>query len=89
MSKKEKLLKKCTDSPPKSDLTYDELKTLLESPGYEKIEGSGSRVKFFNQSIRDVVVLHKPHPGNILNKATLRDIREKLEKFLEKYEATA
>lgn len=81
-------MKKFMDSPPRNDLTYDELKTLLESLGYEKIEGSGSRVKFFNQSIRDVVLLHKPHPGNILNKATLRDIQEKLGKFLDKYEVT-
>ena len=81
MSKKEKLLKKFTETPPKNDLTYDELETLLESLGYQKVEGSGSRVKFFNNSLRDLILLHKPHPGNILNKATLRDIREKLKKF--------
>ncbi len=45
MSKKEKLFKKFIETPPKSDLTYDELKTLLESLGYQKIEGSGSKGK--------------------------------------------
>ena len=82
MSKKEKLLKRFTAVPPKSDLTYDELKTLLESLGYQKIEGSGSRVKFFNEAIRDLILLHKPHPGNILNKATIRDVQKKLKKIL-------
>ena len=81
MSKKEKLLKKFTEVLPKSNLTYDELKTLLESLGYQKIEGSGSRVKFFNEAIRDLILLHKPHPGNILNKATIRDIQKKLRKI--------
>ena len=82
MSKKEKLLKKLTDVSPKDGLTYDELKTLLESLGYRKIEGSGSRVKFFNEKIRDLILLHKPHPGNILNKATIRDVQRKLKKIL-------
>ena len=82
MSKKEKLLKKFTDDPPKDGLTYDELKALLESLGYRKIEGSGSRVRFFNEAIRDLILLHKPHPGNILNKATIRDVQRKLRKIL-------
>jgi len=82
VSKKEKLLKKFTDVPPKDGLTYDELKALLESLGYRKIEGSGSRVRFFNEAIRDLILLHKPHPGNILNKATIRDVQRKLRKIL-------
>lgn len=83
MSKKEKLVKKFTTVPARSDLTYDELETLLESLGYEKIEGSGSRVKFFNEAIRDLILLHKPHPGNIINKATVRDVQKKLKNILE------
>jgi len=83
VSKKEKLLKKFNTVPPRSDLTYDELKTLLESLGYKKIEGSGSRVKFFNEEIRDLILLHKPHPGNIINKATIKDVQKKLKNILE------
>lgn len=82
MSKKEKLIKKFTAVPPRNDLTYDELKTLLDSFGYRRIEGSGSRVKFFNEEIRDLILLHKPHPGNILNKATIKDIQKKLKNIL-------
>ncbi|HLP46690.1 MAG TPA: type II toxin-antitoxin system HicA family toxin [Candidatus Deferrimicrobium sp.] len=83
MSKKEKLIKKFTTVPVKSDLTYTDLKTLLESLGYKEIEGSGSRVKFFNEEIRDLILLHKPHPGNILNKATIKDIQKKLKNIME------
>jgi predicted RNA binding protein YcfA (HicA-like mRNA interferase family) len=83
VSKKEKLLKKFTATPPRSDLTYNELKTLLEHFEYEEIEGKGSRVKFFNEKMRDLIILHKPHPGNILNKATVKDIQKKLEKILD------
>ncbi|MGD2092060.1 MAG: type II toxin-antitoxin system HicA family toxin [Candidatus Aminicenantes bacterium] len=82
MSKKEKLLKKFTTVPPRSDLTYNELQTLLESLGYKTIEASGSRVKFYNEEIRDLILLHKPHPGNILNKATVRDVQKKLKNIL-------
>lgn len=82
MSKKEKLIQKFTTVPQRSDLTFDELNTLLEYLGYKKIEGSGSRVKFFNEEIRDLILLHKPHPGNILNKATIKDIQKKLKNIL-------
>lgn len=83
MSKKEKLIKKFATVPARSDLTFDELETLLESLGYKKVEGSGSRVKFFNEAIRDLILLHKPHPGNIINKATVRDVQKKLKNILE------
>jgi hypothetical protein len=83
VSKKEKLIKKFTTVPARSDLTFDELETLLEGLGYKKVEGSGSRVKFFNEAIRDLILLHKPHPGNIINKATVRDVQKKLKNILE------
>lgn len=83
MSKKEKLIKKFTTVPARSDLTFDELETLLEGLGYKKVEGSGARVKFFNEAIRDLILLHKPHPGNIINKATVRDVQKKLKNILE------
>lgn len=83
MSRIEKLIKKFTTVPARSDLTFDELETLLENLGYNKVEGSGSRVKFFNETIRDLILLHKPHPGNIINKATVRDVQKKLKNILE------
>lgn len=54
----------------------------MESLNYEKIEGSGSRVKFFNREVRDLILLHKPHPGTILNRATVKDVQKKLKNLL-------
>ena len=49
MSKKDKLLTKFLENPPRRDLTFKELTTLLLSLNFEKIEGSGSAVKFYNK----------------------------------------
>jgi len=78
MSRKEKLLKKFLETPARKDLTFSGLKTLLTGFGFAIIEGSGSRVKFYNEQKNLLVVLHKPHPSDILNVATVRDIQEVL-----------
>jgi hypothetical protein len=36
-------------NPISKTLTFDELETLLISLGFEKIDGAGSRIKFFNK----------------------------------------
>lgn len=46
------------------DFTYNELKMLLMSFGYNEVQGSGSRVCFSKDNHK--IKLHKPHPGNIL-----------------------
>ncbi len=80
MSKKDKLIEKLKSKP--KDFTYDELKTLLNYLGfyeYNKGKTSGSRVKFLNAN--DVkIVLHKPHPSNILKPYQIKDAIEILEK---------
>jgi predicted RNA binding protein YcfA (HicA-like mRNA interferase family) len=79
MSKKDKLLKKFLATPPKKDLTFEELESLLYACGYVKLEGKGSAVKFYHQ-IKDVLInLHKPHPSNIIKVYLVRQIRNKLE----------
>jgi CHAT domain-containing protein len=45
---KYKLLDRFLIQPIKKDLTFNELKTLLTSLGYQKIQGSRSRVKFYH-----------------------------------------
>lgn len=65
MSKKEKLLKKFLETPSRTDLRYLELESLLISLGFEKLEGSGSALKFTNSS-KKIIRFHKPHPSNIL-----------------------
>jgi len=42
------------------------LKTLLKGFGYKEKQGKGSRVKFYLENSRNLIILHKPHPGAIL-----------------------
>lgn len=81
MSKKEKLLQKFLETPPRSDLTYTELESLLISFGFRKKEGSGSAVKFLHPK-RPSIYLHKPHPSNILKRYIIKDIQSKITSFL-------
>lgn len=78
MSKKDKLLKKFLNVPPKKDLTFEELESLLISCGYSKLEGKGSAVKFYHQEKDNLINLHKPHPGNILKVYLVKQIQYKL-----------
>lgn len=82
MSKKDKLLERFLKVPPNKDLTFDELQTLLLGFGYEKIEGSGSAVKFYNKEKDSLINLHKPHPSNILKIYLVKQIQAKLKEIL-------
>lgn len=82
MSKKDKLLKRFLAKPIKNDLTFDELETLLVFLDYQKIQGSGSRVKFYHKLRRSVINLHKPHPNNALKVYLVKQIQEKLKELL-------
>jgi len=62
MSKIDKLLLRLLSYP--KDFTYNELKTLLFSFGYNEVQGAGSRVCFSKENHK--IKLHRPHPGNIL-----------------------
>ena len=75
MTKIDKLLRKFLNNP--KDFTWNELIKLLKSFGFEKLEGSGSRVKFINPD-KDVIELHKPHPGNIIKPYIIKKIIIKL-----------
>ena len=63
------------------DFTYDELKTLLNYLGFNeenKGKTSGSRVEFQN-GLGIKIVLHKPHPSNIIKPYKINDIISILE----------
>lgn len=78
MSQKKKLIERFCLLP--KDFTYDELKTMLESMGYkEDTKPNGSRVRFYNQKLDSLILLHKPHPRNIVTSGALKDVKEKLE----------
>ena len=78
MGTKEKLRERFLKRP--SDFTFDELERLLEGYGYErsnKGRTSGSRLIFRNGDKRPVM-LHKPHPGNIMKEYALKQVLEDL-----------
>lgn len=79
MSQIEKLKTRILTLP--SDFTYMDTKKLLSHLGYKeynKGKTSGSRVKFYREVDKCIILLHKPHPGDIVGKATLTDLVEQL-----------
>ena len=61
------------------DYTYSEAKYLLGQLGFvenNKGKTSGSRVKFFRASDGKIILLHKPHPSDIMNINSVRDLLE-------------
>ncbi len=75
MSKLEKAIRRLKATP--KDYTYSEAKQLLGQLGFEesmKGKTSGSRVKFFRPADQSIILLHKPHPGDIMSPATVRDL---------------
>ena len=82
MSKKDKLLIRFLEKPPRNDLTFKELTSLLSYLGFKKIEGAGSAVKFFNKEKDLLINLHKPHPSDILKVYIVKQIQEKLKELI-------
>jgi hypothetical protein len=81
MSKAKKFLERFSLKP--KDFTYNELKRLLRSFGYEEAKTgktAGSRAAFINRANRHIIRLHKPHPGNILKHYQLNSIEEALKR---------
>ena len=80
MGTKEKLRERFLKMP--SDFTFDEMQRLLESYGYEKGnkgKTSGSRIIFKNGDKRPIM-LHKPHPGNIVKRYAMKQVYNDLKK---------
>ena len=78
MGTKDKLIERFRKVP--SDFTFDELVTLLCRLGYKKEEKgktSGSRAIFTHLNAAPILV-HKPHPGNTVQKYVMRRILREL-----------
>ncbi len=78
MGTKEKLRERFLKMP--SDFTFDEMQRLLEGYCYErgnKGKTSGSRLIFKNGDKRPIM-LHKPHPGNIVKEYAMKQVLEEL-----------
>lgn len=74
MSKIEKLIQKLLSGP--KDMTWDELIKIFSYYGYKEIKHGktgGSRRKFIDDD-RNIISLHKPHPGSILKTYIVNDI---------------
>ena len=83
MSTKDKALLRILQRP--KGYTYREAKALLEQMGFEeysKGKTSGSRVKFFRASDKRVVMLHKPHPGDVMTPGAVRDLATFIERLV-------
>ncbi len=78
MGKAEKLLDRFVKIP--KDLTWDELTSVLAGFGYFLLKNGktgGSRRKFVNKS-NSIIILHKPHPGNIVKQYALKQVIDHL-----------
>ena len=67
MSKLDKAKQRLKSIP--KDYTYTEAQYLLGQLGFvedNKGKTSGSRVKFYRYSDGEMVLLHKPHPSNVM-----------------------
>jgi predicted RNA binding protein YcfA (HicA-like mRNA interferase family) len=72
VSKADKLLNRICSKP--KDFTWGELTTLLAGFGFELVKGNGSSRKFLHPSTKVVLMMHEPHPGNILKAYQVRAV---------------
>ncbi len=81
MGTKEKALRRLKSLP--RDYTYTEAEHLLRSLGFKKSNKGktyGSRISFYRESDKMIVMLHRPHPGNVMLPAAVLALKSALEK---------
>ena len=76
MAQMDKLIARLKSRP--KDFTWEELRRLLKGLGFQEIQGSGSRVKFFHQEKNCVLQLHRPHPAPTLKMYAIKEALELL-----------
>ncbi len=75
MSVKDKMIARILSCP--RDYTYSEAKALAAQLGYqEKNKGStsGSRVLFYRERDKRKIILHKPHPGDVMKPYAVKQL---------------
>jgi len=80
LSRPEKLLQRFQGKP--KDFTWAELVRLLNYLGYEEStrgRTAGSRRRFVH-SCGALVLLHKPHPGNVVRRYVIEQLHDQLNK---------
>ncbi len=66
------------------DYTYSEAKALLSQLGFEEFNKgrtSGSRVKFYRADDQRIILLHKPHPGDVMSIGAIKYLAAQLEEM--------
>ncbi len=53
----------------------------MEFVEYNKGKTSGSRVKFYREKDNRVILLHKPHPSDVMKVGAVKDLVEHLVKL--------
>jgi predicted RNA binding protein YcfA (HicA-like mRNA interferase family) len=81
MAQADKTIEKIKAKPTSSNIKWDELVVALKHLGYKEITSSGSRRKFFNVEMNNLISLHRPHPGNEVKPCYIKQVREKLEEI--------
>ena len=82
MSKLDKAKQRILLKP--KDYTYTEARYLLSQIGFEehqKGRTSGSRVKFYRATDGRMILLHKPHPGDVMKQGAVKQLVEYLIKI--------
>lgn len=82
MSKIDKAKERLCSRP--KDYTYSEARYLLSQLGFDEFnkgKTSGSRVKFYRVSDQRIILLHKPHPGDVMSIGAIRDLATSLEEM--------
>jgi len=75
MGRKDKLLARLQQRP--KDFTWNEITTLLNSLGYKQAKpGKTGGSRRFVHPTAATIILHKPHPKNILKMYIIDDILE-------------
>ena len=81
MSQQEKLLAKLTAKPVPRDYKWNELCKLLNGLGFDQLTGKGSRRKFYHAGTKTLIIIHEPHPQNVLKPYQVKDVVNKLKEM--------
>jgi hypothetical protein len=72
-TKQKKIVRAIFAEPTRADIHWPDVEALFIACGATLKEGRSSRVRVFLND--QVVVFHRPHPGKIVVKAAVKDLR--------------
>lgn len=74
MNKKQRQpLRRLFEKPTRSDISWNDIESLVIALGAEVTEGKGSRVRAALNDVR--AVFHRPYPQRLTNKASVRSVQ--------------